>query len=204
MDKNVYRALGRYTFVHFTQGRFRISGRILVLGQDDRDLVVTEIGVSPNVWRYAVPAPPQRRQTAVSDCQPQILFLGNPTRRKGLHDLIAALAMNPSMSGVAHECTRRRKPHRCVSRIVPAASRSRNQTRCGRWTSPTSRWRGLCLSRRCARMVQPLRDVVARSITIEAAFCVETLENALARHGKPEIFSMIRAASSPARHSPSC
>jgi hypothetical protein len=49
MDRNVYRALGRYTFVHFTEGRFRISGRILVLGQDDRDLVVTEIGVSPDV-----------------------------------------------------------------------------------------------------------------------------------------------------------
>ena len=27
------------------------------------------------------------------------------------------------------------------------------------------------------------------SITMEAAFCVETLENALARHGKPEIFN---------------
>jgi putative transposase len=27
------------------------------------------------------------------------------------------------------------------------------------------------------------------SITLEAAFCVETLEDALARHGKPEIFN---------------
>jgi hypothetical protein len=27
------------------------------------------------------------------------------------------------------------------------------------------------------------------SITMEAAFCVETLENALARHGKPDIFN---------------
>ena len=27
------------------------------------------------------------------------------------------------------------------------------------------------------------------SITMEAAFCVETLEEALAKHGKPEIFS---------------
>jgi transposase InsO family protein len=27
------------------------------------------------------------------------------------------------------------------------------------------------------------------SITMEAAFCVETLEDALARHGKPEIFN---------------
>ena len=28
------------------------------------------------------------------------------------------------------------------------------------------------------------------SITMEAAFCVETLEDALARHGKPEIFNI--------------
>jgi putative transposase len=27
------------------------------------------------------------------------------------------------------------------------------------------------------------------SITIEAAFCVETLQDALARHGKPDIFN---------------
>jgi putative transposase len=27
------------------------------------------------------------------------------------------------------------------------------------------------------------------SITMEAAFCVETLEEALARHGKPEVFN---------------
>jgi len=27
------------------------------------------------------------------------------------------------------------------------------------------------------------------SITMEAAFCVETLQDALARHGKPEIFN---------------
>ncbi len=38
------------------------------------------------------------------------------------------------------------------------------------------------------------------SITMEAAFCVATLEDALARHGKPEIFSR----SSPARRSPAC
>jgi hypothetical protein len=28
------------------------------------------------------------------------------------------------------------------------------------------------------------------SITMEAAFCVETLEDALARHGKPDIFPL--------------
>ena len=80
---------------------FRISSRILVLGQDDRDLVVTEIGVSADrvaVIPNAVPAPPQKRQAAASNCPVQILFLGNPSRRKGLHDLIAALAMNPLRS----------------------------------------------------------------------------------------------------------
>ena len=35
------------------------------------------------------------------------------------------------------------------------------------------------------------------SITLEAEFCIEAVEEALARHGKPEIFKPIRAASSP-------
>jgi glycosyltransferase involved in cell wall biosynthesis len=79
---------------------FRISSRILVLGQVDHDLV-TEIGVSPDrvaVIPNAVPAPPQIRRAAASNRPVQILFLGNPSRRKGLHDLIAALAMNPLRS----------------------------------------------------------------------------------------------------------
>ena len=43
------------------------------------------------------------------------------------------------------------------------------------------------------------------SITMEAAFCVEPLEDALACHGKPEIFNTdqgSQAASSPARYFP--
>ena len=40
------------------------------------------------------------------------------------------------------------------------------------------------------------------SITMEAAFCVETLEDALARHGKPDILTPTRARSSRARPSP--
>jgi putative transposase len=39
------------------------------------------------------------------------------------------------------------------------------------------------------------------SITMEAAFCVETLQDALAKHGKPEIF---RVRSSRGRPSPAC
>ena len=57
----------------------------------------------------------------------------------------------------------------------------------------------LRLSGCCARWLS--RRVLSwrLSITMEAAFCVEALEDALARHGKPEIFNTIRAASSPAR-----
>lgn len=80
---------------------FRISNKILVLGLDDHDLVVTEIGVSPDrvaVIPNAVPAPPPRRQSSASHRPVHILFLGNPSRRKGLHDLIAALAMSPLRS----------------------------------------------------------------------------------------------------------
>jgi putative transposase len=32
------------------------------------------------------------------------------------------------------------------------------------------------------------------SITMEVAFCVETLEEALAKHGKPEIFNIDRGS----------
>ena len=42
------------------------------------------------------------------------------------------------------------------------------------------------------------------SITMEAAFCVEVLEEALAQHGKPEILTRTRARSSRAQPSPAC
>src|SRR6202030_2941670 len=40
------------------------------------------------------------------------------------------------------------------------------------------------------------------SITMEAEFCIEALEEALARHGRPEIFNSDKAANSPAPASP--
>ena len=46
------------------------------------------------------------------------------------------------------------------------------------------------------------RETWRLSITMETAFCVETLEDALARHGKPEIFNTDQGRSSRARHSP--
>jgi transposase InsO family protein len=43
------------------------------------------------------------------------------------------------------------------------------------------------------------------SITMEAAFCVETLQDALARHGKPDVFNTDQGArSSPDRLLPAC
>lgn len=42
------------------------------------------------------------------------------------------------------------------------------------------------------------------SITMEAGFCVEALEEALAKHGRPKIFKRIKAASSPVSSSRAC
>ena len=55
----------------------------------------------------------------------------------------------------------------------------RRPTRCGRWTSPTSRWRGLRLSGRRGGLVS--RRVLAwrLSITLEVEFCLEAVEEAL-------------------------
>ena len=92
---------------------FRISNWVVVLGDKDRDLVETELGVSADrlsVIPNAVPAPRRNSDITanalaqvsaqvsahVSTRGPvQILFLGNPSRRKGVHDLIAALAERP-------------------------------------------------------------------------------------------------------------
>ena len=42
------------------------------------------------------------------------------------------------------------------------------------------------------------------SITMEAAFCVEAVQEALAKHGRPRFSTRTRAASSPASSSPMC
>ena len=74
------------------------------------------------------------------------------------------------------------------TRICCAEWRSRGRTRCGRWTSPTSRWHA-ALSIWLVVLDWFSRRVLAwrLSITMEATFCIEALEDALARHGKPEI-----------------
>ena len=101
--------------------------------------------------------------------------------------------------------TTKPEPGRRSIRICCAASRSHGQTRCGRWTSPRSRWRAassiwLSCSTGSARRVLSWRV----SITMEAAFCVEALEDALAAMASRRSSTPIRAASSPARRSPAC
>jgi glycosyltransferase involved in cell wall biosynthesis len=80
---------------------FRVADRIVVLGPSDRDLVEIELGVRPErvtVIPNAVPAAPRKRTATAPGAPVQILFLGNPSRRKGVHDLIAALALEPLRS----------------------------------------------------------------------------------------------------------
>ncbi len=59
-----------------------------------------------------------------------------------------------------------------------AGWRSHGRTKCGRWTSPASRW--------CA--ASSILGRSSRRMLSEAAFCTETLEDALGRYAKPEIF----------------
>lgn len=80
---------------------FMISNWVVVLGDQDRDLAETELGVRADrlsVIPNAVPAPARKPRVAAHVPTPgpvHILFLGNPSRRKGVHDLIAALAEQP-------------------------------------------------------------------------------------------------------------
>jgi glycosyltransferase involved in cell wall biosynthesis len=83
------------------QSMFRLAHRVVVLGPEDRDLVETTLGVAADriaVIPNAVPAPPRRAQAVASQRLLQILFLGDLSRRKGLHDLIRALALDPLRS----------------------------------------------------------------------------------------------------------
>jgi hypothetical protein len=80
-----------------------------------------------------------------------------------------------------------------ATRSIPiccVAWRSRVRIRSGRWTSLTSRGRAASCISLSSSTGQPTGCLSWRlSITMEAAFCVETLEDALARHGRPEMFN---------------
>ena len=63
-------------------------------------------------------------------------------------------------------------------------------TRSGRWTSPTSRWRAaLSISPPSSTGSAAGFSSWRLSITMEADFCIEALEEALAKYGRPEIFN---------------
>jgi glycosyltransferase involved in cell wall biosynthesis len=99
-DYDYRQSLRRFPkFIRLAAGSmFRNSSGILVLGADDRDLVENELGVNPDrvtIVPNAVPAPPQNRHAMTPHRPVHILFLGDPSRRKGMHDLIAALAKVP-------------------------------------------------------------------------------------------------------------
>lgn len=76
---------------------FRAAARVIVLGQRDLDLVQNELGVPPRrstVLRNCV-ADPGQRNTRQGD-EVRILFLGQLGPRKGVPELLAALA-DPEM-----------------------------------------------------------------------------------------------------------
>jgi glycosyltransferase involved in cell wall biosynthesis len=74
---------------------FRRVQMVIVLGSADRTLLVRRFDLDPArvaVAPNAVPKPdrPERRE-ARNGTAVRVLFLGNPSRRKGVHDLLAAL-----------------------------------------------------------------------------------------------------------------
>ena len=85
--------------------------------------------------------------------------------------------------------TTKAEPGHKTTRICCVGWQSRDRTKCGRWTSPTSRWRAASSIWPWRSTGQPPRVSWRLSITMEAMFCVETLEDALARYGKPDVFN---------------
>ena len=81
---------------------FRRAGVVVTLGSKDRELVVERFGLSPErvlTAPNAVPRPAHVRTGSVGPTR--ILFLGDPSRRKGVHDLLAALKVLAEAPGVA-------------------------------------------------------------------------------------------------------
>ena len=80
---------------------FRSASAVVVLGQADRQTVTQVLGVSPSavvVVANCVPAPTIEAAVRAPGGPVQFLFLGDPSRRKGVHDLLAAFS-HPSLSG---------------------------------------------------------------------------------------------------------
>ncbi|AXU20830.1 hypothetical protein C7W88_17505 (plasmid) [Novosphingobium sp. THN1] len=79
---------------------FRLASTNIVLGDNWREWLVNDLGVKPNrvdVLANGVPVPPYHgRDHRAPRATVQLLFLGNLLERKGVSDLIAALAALPA------------------------------------------------------------------------------------------------------------
>lgn len=79
---------------------FRLASTNIVLGDIWRDWLVDDLGVKPDrvdVLANGVPTPPYRRRDHLADRTAiHLLFLGNLLERKGVTDLIEALAELPT------------------------------------------------------------------------------------------------------------
>ena len=121
----------------------------------------------------------RQRTQVFSELQSHDLFDDRFGRRVGRGDLPGAAPPAP------------RTPRTGSTRICSRGSRSSGRTRSGAPTSPTSQ----CAACGCLYLVVIMdwasRHVLAwrLSNTLDAGFCVEALDDALARHGPPEIFN---------------
>ncbi len=74
---------------------FLLANRVIVLGENSRNFVVTEMGISAQkveVVINGVPAPRVARRVKADIVRRKILFLGNLWERKGISDFINAIA----------------------------------------------------------------------------------------------------------------
>lgn len=79
-----------------TRWFFSLASTVIVLGETARRFVVDELGVPDDRVELVfngVPQPPELAHAARPDAPRQILFLGNLSERKGVSDLLAALAL---------------------------------------------------------------------------------------------------------------
>lgn len=80
----------------FTRWIFSLADHCLVLGETSRDFVINELKVAPekiDVVINGVPAPTLPRRIRHREDPRRILFLGNLSERKGVSDLLHALAL---------------------------------------------------------------------------------------------------------------